>query len=124
MALHPIDTDEQRRALAVSNRRVIAERVGWPDGALQACQEFDERHPGWYAWWLPPAGYTAAWQGHQSLVGGDEVRRGPNDGVARRPIVVGATVAALEERVEAMQARLTAVRGWQASERRLWAGRG
>lgn len=68
MTLHPIDTPEQRRALAESNRRVIAERSGWPDGVLQACEDFDRRHPGWFAFWRPenrrpgfeaPAGYIA-----------------------------------------------------------------
>lgn len=68
MALHPIDTAEQRHALAVSNRRAIAERTGWPAGALQACEEFDARHPGWFVTWSAanttpgwerPAGYTA-----------------------------------------------------------------
>jgi hypothetical protein len=66
--LPPIDTPEQRLALARSNRRVLAERCRWPAGTLQACEEFDVRHPGWFVMWSPanttvgwehPAGYTA-----------------------------------------------------------------
>jgi hypothetical protein len=68
MALHPIDTPEQRLALARSNRRAIAGRTDWPDDALQACEDFDARHPGWFVTWVRanttsgwehPAGYTA-----------------------------------------------------------------
>lgn len=72
MTLHPIDTPEQRRALAVRNRRILAERTGWPDGALQACEDFDARHPGWHCTWLEantikgwerPAGFSVRQNG-------------------------------------------------------------
>lgn len=29
------------------NREVIAERLGWPYGALAACRELEACHPGW-----------------------------------------------------------------------------
>jgi hypothetical protein len=82
MTLPPIDTPEQRLALAVNNRRVIAERCHWPAGALQACEEFDARHPGWFVMWSPanttrgfdcPAGYRAARLG--SAVSSDNIFR-------------------------------------------------
>lgn len=49
--LPPIDTLEQRIALAAANRRVLAERLGWPAGYLEACEQVDADHPGWHATW-------------------------------------------------------------------------
>jgi hypothetical protein len=55
-------------ALRRSNQRILAERLAWPDGAVQACQELEDRHPGWYVTWLRenvtpgwerPAGFCA-----------------------------------------------------------------
>jgi hypothetical protein len=55
--------------LARRNRQVIAERTGWPDGALQTCERLDAEHPGWFVYWMPandirgwerPAGYNGA----------------------------------------------------------------
>lgn len=52
-----------------NNRRLVAERTGWPEGALPACAELEQRHPGWHVWWMPenvwpgwerPAGFSAA----------------------------------------------------------------
>jgi hypothetical protein len=37
--------------LARKNQRLIAERTGWPDGALEACAELEDRYPGWYISW-------------------------------------------------------------------------
>jgi hypothetical protein len=37
--------------LRASNRRILAERLHWPDGALQACVELEGRHPGWDVSW-------------------------------------------------------------------------
>ncbi|MFB4314362.1 hypothetical protein [Actinomadura sp. 21ATH] len=33
------------------NREILAERLGWPDGALEACRELEQRHPGWSLWY-------------------------------------------------------------------------
>jgi hypothetical protein len=33
------------------NRAVLAVRQHWPEGALQACQDLEEQHPGWYVSW-------------------------------------------------------------------------
>jgi hypothetical protein len=35
------------RGLAWHNRRVLAERLGWPAGALKECERLDDEHPGW-----------------------------------------------------------------------------
>lgn len=47
----PIDTLQGREALARSNRRVLAERLGWPAGHLEACEQVDVDRPGWFASW-------------------------------------------------------------------------
>lgn len=38
--------------LAWRNRQIIAERAGWPEGVLEACEETERRFPGWRVWWL------------------------------------------------------------------------
>lgn len=40
-------------ALAARNRRILAERLGWPAGALQECERLEREHPGWHVSWLP-----------------------------------------------------------------------
>jgi hypothetical protein len=35
------------------NRRVVAERLDWPDGHLETCERLDDEHPGWYTNWHP-----------------------------------------------------------------------
>lgn len=56
------------RDLARWNRRVIAERTGWPEGAVEICEQIEEAHPDWDVVWHPenmiqgfeaPAGYYA-----------------------------------------------------------------
>jgi len=34
--------------LAWRNRQVIAERLGWPAGALEACEAIELAHPDWH----------------------------------------------------------------------------
>lgn len=43
------------RSLRAQNRALLAERLRWPEGALQACQELEQRHPGWHVHWLGEA---------------------------------------------------------------------
>lgn len=59
---------EWNHELLGSNRRLLAERQGWPAGALEACEGLDRKHSGWSVWWraectVPglehPAGYVA-----------------------------------------------------------------
>jgi hypothetical protein len=52
--------------MAERNRAVIAERLGWPDGALEACQDLEQRHPAWHVTYVlggvpsaPTPGYRA-----------------------------------------------------------------
>jgi len=51
-----------------NNRRLLAERWGWPVGALEMCEHLDAVHPGWSVhWrgymnapgWYHPPGYVA-----------------------------------------------------------------
>lgn len=59
------------RDLAWDNRRLLADRLRWPLGALQECEWIDRDHPGWWAAWMDanawakrPAGYYARrWDG-------------------------------------------------------------
>jgi hypothetical protein len=37
--------------LATRNRRLFAQRGGWPDGALDACEILDAECPGWTVYW-------------------------------------------------------------------------
>jgi hypothetical protein len=62
-----------------NNRRLIAERTGWPEGALQACADLEDRHPGWHVSWMSentgpgferPAGF---WASHPT--GGHAVKK-------------------------------------------------
>jgi hypothetical protein len=55
-------------AFARRNQKLIAERLGWPKGALAACWALENRHPGWHVDWLDectskgferPAGFRA-----------------------------------------------------------------
>lgn len=55
--------------LARRNQRILAGKFRWPDGALEACWDLENRHPGWRVSWLGenllpgferPAGFWAA----------------------------------------------------------------
>jgi hypothetical protein len=48
------------------NRRLVAERLGWPDGALDACTALEAEFPAWHVFWTrgglprsPERGYRA-----------------------------------------------------------------
>jgi hypothetical protein len=41
-----------RRELRARNRRIVAERVGWPDGAVEACERLEREYRGWDVRWL------------------------------------------------------------------------
>jgi hypothetical protein len=47
--MKPMPSDLARKR---NNQRLIAERTGWPDGALQACADLEDRHPGWHVSWM------------------------------------------------------------------------
>lgn len=51
------------------NRQLIAERLDWPDGALDACIAIENDHPQWAVYWVsgttvsePRRGYRAVAQ--------------------------------------------------------------
>ena len=46
--------------LLAKNRRLLAQREHWPDGALQGCEQVDADHPGWATWWRRADGWTPA----------------------------------------------------------------
>lgn len=81
--LHPVGAE-----LGRMNKRILAERTGWPDGALEECEKLDAEFPEWSASWADGGGLTWREDGYYALP-----RRwrytGPN------PFLYGATVAAL-----------------------------
>ena len=69
------------------NRRLIAERLGWPDGANERCHELALAHPDWRVFWVsgrtpqaPKPGYQAilnchGWRGELFAPTADELDR-------------------------------------------------
>lgn len=60
------ERERENRQRAWDNRRLIAGRWDWPDGALAECERVEREHPDWSPWWEPandrtgqPARYTA-----------------------------------------------------------------
>lgn len=43
--IDPLPIDHEK------NRQILADRCGWPDGALDACREIEARFPAWHCWW-------------------------------------------------------------------------
>lgn len=73
------------------NRRILAERLGWPGGAVVVCQLIDHWYPGWHTSWRDanpilwrPAGWYA-W----------------HDDMHREEHVYGETPQALREAIRA-----------------------
>lgn len=84
--------------LARRNQVILAERLHWPDGALRACWELENRFPGWHVSWMrdwPVEGFerTAgfyAWRAdHRPLV------KTGMGGYVRRRELYGADAAAI-----------------------------
>jgi hypothetical protein len=38
-------------AVQERNRELLAERLSWPDGALEACRQLERKHEGYSTWW-------------------------------------------------------------------------
>lgn len=60
-----------------NNQAIIAAALGWPDGALQACADLEDHHPGWHVSWMGenitpgferPAGFYATHSGGSHTV--------------------------------------------------------
>ena len=69
--------------LAFTNRRVLAKRGGWPEGALETCERIEQSYPNYYvnwqdanAWARSPAGFYAqyrnAWGGYEKPIYGED----------------------------------------------------
>lgn len=78
------------RQLAWANRKVLAERLGWPAGMLEACEQLDREHPDWTAFWRS----EVTWAQHPHPAGFVATREG--DGLH----VCGVDVAAVTEAIE------------------------
>lgn len=111
--------------LAEHNRIISAERAHWPADALATCERLEREHPGWSVWWLAenqvkgwerPAGYCASRRDHW-LVGGDKLRRSPEDGVRRNLKVFSDDPRTLAVRIDRMMERVAEE---QEREQRLW----
>jgi hypothetical protein len=51
--LHPVGPE-----LAVKNRRILAERLGWPAGTVEVCEHIEDETPGWSVTWSPGGDMT------------------------------------------------------------------
>lgn len=106
-------TTPSPETLAWRNRRLMAQRLPYPAGALELCEQFDRDHPWWSTSWMPPnlvkgwerpAGFGARRTDHVRLRRCDDFRRGEPDDVPRQPWAFGETITALEHRVAEMEA--------------------
>lgn len=75
--------------LLAANRRVLAERLDWPSGAVPVCEWMDHANPGWHTMWRHayrdmPAGWYA-W----------------HDDIGPEPHLHGATPADLQTKITA-----------------------
>lgn len=46
-------TGDPPEVLRERNQRLIAERTGWPEGALEACRRIETEFPAWSVGWAP-----------------------------------------------------------------------
>lgn len=112
-----------QRALAITNREILADRCGWPDGILAMCVYLERRHPGWDVSWLPAnrirgfereAGFVAASLGDTTLDDADDLRPG---GLHQQPCVFAVDPVELADRIAFMEER---IRVEQEAEKRRW----
>lgn len=47
-----------RLPLRLRNRRILAERLHWPDGVVDECEELEQRFPAWAVMWRTESGYV------------------------------------------------------------------
>lgn len=87
--LHPINADLPRH-----NRRVIAERIGWPDGAVEACDWIEQAYPEWIPGWQ----HESKIRGFERPEGYYATRQGGHSG---EPDLYGATAEDLAAAIEA-----------------------
>lgn len=58
------DLDPPGPELRRKNRRLIAERTGWPEGAVEACEQIEEAAPGWDCGWSIGGAYEWTQSGY------------------------------------------------------------
>ncbi len=80
------------------NRRIIADRMCWPAGAVETCEEIERKHPGWYPNWHAPNLY----KGFEAPAGYYARRRGARD---REPTSYGVDAAGLIAAIDAVFSR-------------------
>ena len=88
------------------NMRLLAERLGWPGGALEACLALEAAHPGWRAYWSrgpygrpPQPGFRVRYDDGRGYR--------PAELYAEDPAELPARMAEVEEARPAWPARLT-----------------
>lgn len=81
--------------LAWANRRHLAQQLGWPDGALEACEAIEKARPDWYPGWRA----ANLIKGFEQPAGFYGRRRAAPD---REPPAYGADAAALLAAIEAV----------------------
>lgn len=81
--LHPTGPE-----LADKNRRVLAERLHWPAGAVEACEQIETEAPGWAVTWAKGGDLTWTRPGYYA-----QPTHWPRAGM--RPFAYGATPAEL-----------------------------
>jgi hypothetical protein len=84
-------------SLASRNRRALAERLRWPDGALEECERLARDHPRWWVVWDRGC-TTPGWErpaGYRACLVDLSIRRWPKPGVELRAWWLAATLAEL-----------------------------
>lgn len=84
------------------NRRVIADRIGWPEGALEACEAIERVNPDWSPWWQA-ANTIPGWEAPAGFYAR------PNDS---SPYAYGETADSLAKVIEARTSRCQACGTW------------
>lgn len=96
----------ESRELAWKNRRTLARRLGWPDGAAEACERVERAHLRWHPSWCPGYGRTRPRPGFYAVLWKEDLRL--------RPVIFGADGPALARAIETYEREgVTAVlAGW------------
>ncbi len=93
-------------ALAERNRRILAERLDWPDGAVEVCERLEVAHPGWcvswfHEWKVPANSYWHREEGFYAWLAEHEpLTKLATDKVGRRPELYGADAQAIAEQLQ------------------------
>jgi len=101
------------------NLRLIAERSGWPPGALETCLRLEGEHPGWRVGWLRENTYPGFERPAGWLASTEELcLKDADDDLPGRwcsPRLFAVTPEALVKRMAEMEERATDQREWRES---------